>query len=442
MKPYINNELRNSPCKAITPKGRAQLAFLDFVFGLFAVFYGKKWKCTLKNFEEDPFYFTWKDSLYLGYKYYFRIPEQTLNHKDTKSRWLSGFHEVHKGNNLSLSESLVPSWLEKKDNVTISLGGDLMPYETINKKTCENLWDEFPAVAERESCGEFFFSSDIVFANLETPIDNSKPVSLVPEVMLNDMHFNGNEEMFEIFSGNGKYKGYDVLSVANNHSLDQGKEGLIKTLDFLQEKNILTCGAARNENEVNDFPIIERNGISFAFLAYTFSLNKFSCGDEPWLCNHLRLNKPGEDFSFITQQTKIARERNADVVILSLHMGNAYQLYPDKHIIENTRRIARETEADVLVCNHAHNPQPYENYEWMNEEQLAPSIRGRTKNALIFYALGDFVAYDIYKLAQQTLMVKLHCKKENGKVEIEPEVKLVKMRAEGRNKIKGLKFEF
>ena len=411
----------NAPtCKAITPKGRAQLALLDFIFGLIAVFYGKKWKYTLKNFEEDPFYFTWRDSLYLGYKYYFRIPVQKRNHETTKF-----FHEAHKEEIRDLRATFEPSWLEK--SVSISLGGDLMPYAHINKNTCKNLWDE---------CGEFFFSSDIVFANLETPIDLTKPVSSVPEVMLNDMLFNGNEEMFEIFSGNGKYKGYDVLSVANNHSLDQGKEGLLNTMKFLQEKNILTCGAASSPETINDFPVIERKGISFAFLAYTFSLNKFSCGDEPWLCNHLRLNKPGEDFSLIKKQTEIARSRGAEVVILSLHMGNAYQLFPDEHIIENTHRIARETEADVLVCNHSHNPQPYEMYVWENEKRI-------TKNCLIFYALGDFVAYDIYVKAQQTLMAKLHFTRESGKVKmLEPEILLAKMKAEWevKNKIKGLKF--
>src|SRR5688572_9958145 len=214
------------PCQAITPKGRAILALLDFVFGLLAIFYGKKWKYTIKDFEENPFYFTWRDSLYLGYKYYFREPNQKRNHEVSKF-----LHEGHEFNLGALCASFESSWLEKKSKlpselVSISLGGDLMPYELINKNTCKNLWDE---------CGEFFFSSDIVFANLETPIDKTKPVSLVPEVMLNDMLFNGDEEMFDIFNGNGKFRGYDVLSVANNHSLDQGKEGLLNTMKFLQE---------------------------------------------------------------------------------------------------------------------------------------------------------------------------------------------------------------
>jgi len=404
------------PCQAITPKGRAILALLDFVFGLLAIFYGKKWKFTLKDFEENPFYFTWRDSLYLGYKYYFREP----------------FVHVHPSTSLRMTFDVCHTERSRsatKDSVSISLGGDLMPYELINKNTCKNLWDE---------CGEFFFSSDIVFANLETPIDKTKPVSMVPEVMLNDMHFNGNEEMFEIFNGNGKFKGYDVLSVANNHSLDQGKEGLHNTMKFLQEKNILTSGAAFSSDTINDFPIIQRKGISFAFLAYTFSLNKFSCGDEPWLCNHLRLNKRGEDFSLIKKQTEIARSRGADVVILSLHMGNAYQPFPDEHIVENVHRIAKEIEAEVIVCNHAHNVQPYELFQWKNE-------KCEERHALIFYALGDFVAYDIYTKAHISLMVKLHFSRENGKVEMhEPTILPVKMEAEweGKNRIKGLKFHF
>jgi poly-gamma-glutamate synthesis protein (capsule biosynthesis protein) len=420
------------PCKAITPKGRATLALLDFVFGLLAIFYGKKWKYTLKDFEEDPLYFTWKDSLYLGYKYYFREPDQiflpiAIGNEFRRLNSTQGDCVLSNERNVILS-SLESSKGVSKDNlVTVSLGGDLMPYELINKNTCKNLWDDF---------GEFFFSSDIVFANLETPIDKTKPVLLVPEVMLNDMHFNGDAEMFEIFNGNGKFKGYDVLSVANNHSLDQGKEGLHNTMKFLHDKNILTCGAAFSLEAINDFPILQRKGISFAFLAYTFSLNKFSCAEEPWLCNHLRLNKRGEDFSLIKKQTEIARSRGSEVVILSLHMGNAYQPLPDEHIVENVHRIARETKAEVIVCNHAHNIQPWEFYEWQNEKR-------ETKNSLIFYALGDFVAYDIYVKAQQTLMVKLHFSRENEKVVMhQPTILSVKMEAEweGKNRIKGLKF--
>ena len=125
----MNIENINSPCKAITPKGRATLALLDFVFGLLAIFYGKKWKYTLKDFEEDPFYFTWKDSLYLGYKYYFREPWQ--RHPSTTLRMTEDVGHTERSRSAT------------NDSVSISLGGDLMPYELINKNTCKNLWDDF-----------------------------------------------------------------------------------------------------------------------------------------------------------------------------------------------------------------------------------------------------------------------------------------------------------
>ena len=55
-------------------------------------------------------------------------------------------------------------------------------------------------------------------------------------MMLNNMYFNGDKDMFAVFSGNGQYKGYDVLSFANNHTLDKGKEGLLSTIKFLENK--------------------------------------------------------------------------------------------------------------------------------------------------------------------------------------------------------------
>ncbi|NJN35494.1 MAG: CapA family protein [Saprospiraceae bacterium] len=103
-----------------------------------------------------------------------------------------------------------------------------------------------------------FFDADIRFANLETPIDPSKPAALVPEVMLNNMNFNGSAAMFDIFNAQnlsqqpaddagrnltqrnvGRKIGFDVLSTANNHSLDMGETGVFATLDFLSEKKLV-----------------------------------------------------------------------------------------------------------------------------------------------------------------------------------------------------------
>jgi poly-gamma-glutamate synthesis protein (capsule biosynthesis protein) len=369
---------------------------------------GRKWKYPLPCFEENPLYFSFADIAYFSYKYYhtqIRTPEKN-----------SVVDEYFHG---QIFERIADS-----SHITVSLGGDLMPYATITKETCAQLWDHV---------GEYFFTADIVFANLETPIDLSKEPGFVPEVMLNDMMFNGSEEMFEIFNGNGKHKGFQVLSVANNHSLDQQASGLTQTLRFLRERNIAFCGAAATKEELHDFPILERNGISVAFIAFTFSLNKCDLpSGEEWRVNHIRLNSQHPDISLIAEQASIARTRGADVVITSLHMGNAYQAYPSEHIRENMYRICREAGVDVIVGGHPHNPQPIEWYNYMKD--------GLQKKTLIFYSLGDLVAYDIYSWAHLALLPKLSIEKSKGKAmvtgfELLPAYALGESGGKGINKI-------
>lgn len=360
------------------------MTVMKVLLQIVSLFVGRKWKYPLRNFEENPLYFSFSDVAYFSYKYYHtQIREPEPGSDIDRELRIQQFQRPHAA------------------QLTISLGGDLMPYSNITKEKCDTLWDEV---------GNYFFSSDIVFANLETPIVLSRPAGLVPEVMLKDMLFNGNEELFTIFSGNGNYKGFDVLSVANNHALDQHTSGLEETMRFLKQRNVLYCGAAMTRKELHDFPIIERNGVSVAFIAFTFSLNKFELpADENWRVNHIRLNSPYPDISLIIEQADIARKRGADIIVTSLHMGNAYQAYPSSHVRETIHRICRDADVDVIAGTHAHNPQGIEWYEHPGTAK---------KRTLIFYSLGDFVAYDIYSWTHLTLLAKLSVEKVSGSAKI------------------------
>ncbi|MFZ5552727.1 MAG: CapA family protein [Bacteroidota bacterium] len=385
------------PVRAISFKGKFLVAGLRFLFRILSLFYGKKWKYPVPFHHEDPRLMSTRDKLYLGYKYYFKA---IVNAEKN-----SGLEDYFRHQNLHFH---LPEGFVQHNVITLSAAGDLMPYECINKTVCKNLWDE---------TGDLFFSSDIVFANLETPVDRNKKASLVPEVMLSHMLFNGDEEMFEIFSGNGKYKGYDVLSVANNHSLDQGSEGLKNTMRFLKEKNISYCGAALTEEEKFQFPVLEKNGIKVSFVAFTFSLNEFTVPEnDPWLCNHVLLNTKNPDLLPVIQMVKEARKKS-DVVVLSLHMGCAYQLWPSQHIVNNVHRVCVETGVEIVLCSHPHNPQAMENFVY--------EMNGEQKETFIAYSLGDFVAYDIYKWCHLPLMLKLHIAK--GEMNGKPETRIAKL---------------
>ena len=346
----------------------------------------RHWHSPLSNFEENPAYFNAQDVLYLGYKYYqkspYLYPKSLVEHFQKQN-----------------FEFYLPEGFKAKTTISISAGGDLMPYEWIQKPYTKHLWDEV---------GEYFFNADLVFANLETPIDVSRPPSLVPEVMLNDMLFNGSEEMFEIFSGNGKFKGYDVLSTANNHSYDMGKEGIKATIDFLEKQKVAFTGTARHQEERENFPILERKGVRVAFIAYTYSLNKFILPEnEKYLVNTERLNTQTPNLEQIKQDVLQAYKRGADMVVLSLHTGNAYQPYPSEHTVEVYHRIFNECGVDIILGSHPHNPQPMEKYAF------SCPITKKQKQGFAIYSLADFVAYDIFVWDRLVPLLKIEIVKGN-----------------------------
>lgn len=347
-----------------------------------------QWQRPVPQHHEDPLTMTTVEKLYLGYKYYYKAMVQDEAGTDIAAHF----------RDQSLQPQL-PDDFTPEETITLSLGGDLIPYDSITKENCEDIWEE---------AGEYFFNNDIVFANLETVADPGKPYSAAPEVMLADMYFNVQEETFDIFSGNGKYKGFSVLGTANNHSMDGGREGIMATQHFLRSKNIAYTGTALSQETRNDFPIIERGGIKIAFLAYTYSLNKETLpAGEAWLCNHILLNKKDADISLLKTHALLARQRGAHLIVASLHMGCAYQVYPQQYTVENMHRICRETGIDILVGGHPHNAQPMELFTTFD------AATQRQKEHVIIYSLGDFIANDIYKWCHLPLIVKLSVSRGN-----------------------------
>ncbi len=383
--------------RAYTLKGKIICYIIVGLCKIASIFIGKKWAKPL-DFEENPRTMRFKDILYFAYKYYYKPALKPLN-KEIGNHF----------NGLSLNNQL-NNIENSTTQITLSIGGDLMPYEMIKPQNTHHLWD---------NVGADFFGSDIVFANLETPLDSRKKPSFVPEVMLSNMLFNTDEQTFDIFSGNGQYKGYDVLSVANNHSLDMGENGLIETMKFLDSKNIVSVGAAYNLEDFNTPKIIEKNGIKVGFIAYTYSLNQFlPPADKPWLINYLPLNTSNCDIQIIKQQAINCKNAGADVIVCSLHCGNAYQAFPNQSTINLFEKIFTECGVDIIAGGHPHNLQPWQNYEF-----ICPFTQKR-KQGFAIYSLADFIAYDIFTWCHLSAYLKVGISKnKNQEIEVSVEVK-------------------
>lgn len=379
------------PVRPISLKGKLLVGLVRLLFGIRKLLGGKDWEQPLDGHHEDPRKMTRKQQLYFGYKYYYRAI-----FKGDKG---VGLEQYFQSQGAKFQNKETSNTTQK---ITLSSGGDLMPYFCITSKQCQNLWEE---------CGGFFFDADLVVGNLETPLNPKKPAAYVPEVMLNNMYFNADEDMFSVFSGFGKYKGFDLLSTANNHSLDQGEEGVIKTLQFLDAQNIAHVGTSTSFEERDNFPILEKNGIKVAFLSYTFSLNALVCPTEKnYLANHLNLNEANPNISLIVAQAKLARHRGAEFLVAFLHMGCAYQPYPSKVIIDNMHQICKDTGIDLVLGGHPHNAQPIEFLD------VKDPFSGLVKQTTIVYSQGDFIAYDIHKWCKLPLLLKFELSKIKDKV--------------------------
>ena len=349
---------------ALTVPGKLLCFLLRGLTSFLKPLYGKR---PMPGFEENPAHYRFKDLLYFSYKYYLAPPEESENPSLNRS-----FREA-----VFDFEPASPV----QQSITLSSGGDLMPYAWMNAESCKELWD---------NCGPWFFDADIVFANLETPIHTQKPLSAVPEVMLSHMYFNGSESLFRIFNGNGAFRGFDVLSTANNHSLDMDREGISATLEFLKDRGIVPTGTHASPSEQFDIPVVERNGIRVAFVAATYCLNYLELPEtEKWRINTGRFNLPDADLSLLRDLVREAGKK-ADFTVLSLHNGNAYQAYPSAHTVENVHRIFRECGPDLILGSHPHNPQPLEQVHY-----TCP-FSGKNKKGIAVYSQGDFVAYDIF----------------------------------------------
>jgi len=151
--------------------------------------------------------------------------------------------------------------------------------------------------------------------------------------------------------------GFDVVSTANNHSLDYGEKGLLNTLAVLKKYGIATAGTYATPQE-RALPLIKDvNGIKIAVLAYTNRTNKgerrLSKAKRAYMYNLLTPRTTG----IVAKDIKTAKDAGAEIVIVMVHWGS-----------ENTRRInsAQRTMAakiaaagaDIIALDATFRPHP------------------------------------------------------------------------------------
>lgn len=185
--------------------------------------------------------------------------------------------------------------------------------------------------------------------------------------------------------------GFNLVSLANNHTMDKGEQGVINSVNFWKtHPSVYYSGQAlSNEDRENNIKVLEKNGIKYAFLAYTTVTNGLlpPSGKE-YLTNIYSKEKAQADIEKIKDK--------ADLIIVSMHWGEEYTTYPNSNQKEVAKELA-DMGVNLIIGNHAHSIQPVE-------------MIGDT---LVFYALGNFIAAQDTPDRQTGVLVTLNISKEN-----------------------------
>lgn len=253
---------------------------------------------------------------------------------------------------------------EKLTTGTILATGDIMFHTPQIKAAYDPLREVYDFNSVFKYVKEYIESSDLSIGNFETVTGGD------------DLGFHG----FPMFNSPEstilaiKDTGFDILTTANNHSLDQGKEGLINTIDNIENQGMKNIGTYKEQ----DTPILieEINEIKLALLSYSYGFNgmEYTLTEEE---QSYMINKIDE--TKIKEDIEKAKGLGTDMVVVFIHWGNEYHREPSEEQMDLGRKMV-DWGANIIFGSHPH------------VIQRSEIIEKNGKDNFIIYSMGNFIS--------------------------------------------------
>lgn len=185
--------------------------------------------------------------------------------------------------------------------------------------------------------------------------------------------------------------GWDFVASASNHSYDWGWDALTHSLSVWEKQPVAFTGTSVNEEQYNRIPVLERNGITFALLDYTYGVNYDLAQLPPYTINLIDEQRIASD---------VARAHEmADVVLVAMHWGTELLTEADEDQVRLAQLLA-DLDVDVVIGSHPHVIGPM---AWVANSNN-PDHR-----TLVAYSLGNFLADHEAPLADNVLEGMITC---------------------------------
>ncbi len=282
-----------------------------------------------------------------------------------------------------------------ENRVSFIAAGDNIIHENVytDAKNRAKSGEKYDFVSMYADIADFIKAADLAFVNQETPVGSDElGISGYP-------NFNGpsaaGEALVEV--------GFDIVNIATNHMLDKKSAGYQGALDFWATQPVTLVGGYYNKEDYENIRVVEKNGISIAFVSYTYGLNGMT------------LDAGSELYVPIIDENEIVRmvekaEKIADMTFVVMHWGpeGTGRAVAVDSTQKSLAKAITNAGADVILGMHSHTLQPI---EWQT---------GKDGNkTLVIYSLGNFLnsQYDSINLVGG--IVGFDIVKSNGNISIE-----------------------
>ncbi|MBR2777055.1 MAG: CapA family protein [Prevotella sp.] len=257
------------------------------------------------------------------------------------------------------------------DTLSVVLTGDILLDRGVRKAIEQHGVDHLFS----DGVDSVFHAAQVVVGNLECPATE------IESPVMKRFIFRAEPVWLEALQRHG----ITHLNLANNHSIDQGRRGLIDTKENIVKAGMVPIGAGANMDEASEPVLLAEQprkvwlvpSLRLALENYAYLTDKPCVSQEPM-------------DSLLHRVYRLRQQDSTAVIIVSLHWGAEHRLEPVPRQRMDAHMLI-QAGADVLVCHHTHTLQTIEDYQGHR----------------IYYSVGNFI-FDQHKpLNSKTCLVRL-----------------------------------
>lgn len=208
-------------------------------------------------------------------------------------------------------------------------------------------------------------SADLAIGNFECTFGGpNKPYS-----QPSSMSFNAPDSGADALS----WTGFDILSTANNHSNDRGRDGVIRTVKIIRDKGLVCVGTRMNSTE-KPYAVVDVKGIKIGFTGFSFGSRNSDILNVYSTSNLTKMKQVASDM----------RKDGAEIVVFFIHWGTEYQRSPGSSQKKIAQALA-DAGVDIIFGSHPHVLQTV---DFITSQKTG-------KKTFVAYSMGNFISNQI-----------------------------------------------